>query len=59
MEFQSWIFWWEILHYEEVSSVMCEAVGKGVECWNVDLKFSPGGVKLLGVTNTTENLLKY
>ena len=46
-------------HYEEVSSVMREAVEKGVECWNVDLKFSPKGVKLLGVTNTTIDLLKY
>ena len=46
-------------HYEEVSSVMCEAVGKGVECWNVDLKFSSGGVKLLGIANTTDDLLKY
>ena len=46
-------------HYEEVSSVMREAVEKGVECWNVDLKFSLGGVKLFGVTNTTDDLLKY
>ena len=46
-------------HYEEVSSVMREAVGKGVECWNVDLKFSSGGVKLLGIANTTDDLLKY
>ena len=46
-------------NFEEVSAVMREALGKGVECWNVDLKFTPKGVKLLGVTNTTEDLLKY
>lgn len=46
-------------NFEEVSAVMREALGKGVECWNVDLKFTPNGVKLLGVTNTTEDLLKY
>ena len=47
------------INFEEVSAVMREALGKGVECWNVDLKFTPKGVKLLGVTNTTEDLLKY
>lgn len=46
-------------NFEEVSSVMREAVGKGVECWNVDLKFSSKGVKLIGITNTTDDLLKY
>lgn len=47
------------INFEEVSMVMHEAVEKGVECWNVDLKFTPKGLELLGVTNTTDDLLKY
>lgn len=46
-------------HYEEVKSAMAEAVNKGVESWNISLKFTPTGVSLLQLTNTTQDLLSY
>lgn len=46
-------------HYEEVKTVMTEAVNKGVESWNINLKFTPTGVSLLKLTNTTQDLLSY
>ena len=46
-------------NYDEVSAIIQEAVEKGVECWNIELKFMPKGVKLLRVTNTTGDLMKY
>ena len=46
-------------HYEEVKQVMSEAVAKGVESWNVSFKFLPDGVTLIGVRNTTDELLSY
>lgn len=46
-------------HYEEVKAAMTEAVDKGVESWNISLKFTSTGVSLLKLTNTTEDLLSY
>lgn len=46
-------------HYEEVKAVMSEAVAKGVESWNISLRFTPTGVSLLKLTNTTQDLLSY
>ncbi|MBR1731387.1 MAG: DNA/RNA nuclease SfsA [Ruminococcus sp.] len=46
-------------HYEEVKAAMTEAVEKGVESWNISLKFTPTGVSLLKLTNTTRDLLSY
>lgn len=40
-------------HYEEVSAVMREAVKKGVQTFEVSMKFEPDGVELMSVTETT------
>ena len=46
-------------HYEEVKTVMTDAVARGVESWNINLKFTPMGVTLSKLTNTTQDLLNY
>lgn len=46
-------------HYEDVKSAMMKAVEKGVESWNISLKFTPTGVSLLKLTNTTQDLSSY
>ena len=46
-------------HYEEVKAAMTEAINKGVESWNISLKFTPTGVSLIKLTDTTQDLLSY
>ena len=46
-------------HYEEVKAAMTEAINKGVESWNISLIFTPTGVSLLKLTDTTQDLLSY
>ena len=46
------------LHLHIVSR-MTEAVDKGVESWNISLKFTPTGVSLIKLTDTTQDLLTY
>lgn len=41
-------------HYEEVSTAMRDAKEKGLEIWNVDMRFTPQGVTLLSCENTTD-----
>lgn len=40
-------------HYEEVSAVMREAVKKGVQTFEVSMKFEPDGVELINIVETT------
>ncbi len=40
-------------HYEEVSKAMKTAIEKGVETWNVNLRFLATGVSLISCENTT------
>ena len=46
-------------HYEEIRETMAEAVDKGIETWNIDLRFTPRGVSLLSLRNTTRETLDY
>lgn len=45
-------------HYEEVSNVMKSAIKKGVETWNINLRFTPSGVSLVSCENTTKRGLE-
>ena len=38
---------------------MTDVVARGVESWNINLKFTPMGVTLSKLTNTTQELLSY
>lgn len=44
--------------YEEVREVMRYAVGRGVETWNAIMRFEPEGVSLVGLENTTEDIME-
>ena len=44
-------------HYEEVRRTMEEAVRKGLETWEANMRFSPEGVELLTYRNTTGQIL--
>lgn len=46
-------------HYEEVKAAMAAAIEKGVESWNINLKFTPKGVTLIGLKNITDELMDY
>lgn len=46
-------------HYEEIRETMAEAVDRGIETWNIDLRFTPKGVSLLKLENTTRQTLDY
>lgn len=46
-------------HYKEVKAAMTEAIEKGVESWTINLKFTPIGVSLLMLKNTTQEVLSY
>lgn len=41
-------------HYEEVSTIMNNAVKKGVQTFEISMRFEPDGVELIDVKETTE-----
>lgn len=43
-------------HYDEISHVVHRAIEKGLEIWNADMKFTPIGVKILSLDNTTYSM---
>lgn len=46
-------------HYDDVKADMEKAVSAGIEVWNVDMKFEPDGVTLVGLKETTNEALNY
>lgn len=46
-------------HYDEVSSAMRNAIMKGLETWNVDMRFTPFGVEFISLCNTTNDMMDY
>ena len=47
-----------ITHKERVKSTLENAISKGLETWNIDMKFEPEGVTLLKCENTTNTDIK-
>jgi len=45
-------------HYEEVKSTLENAISKGLETWNINMKFEQNGVTLLKCENTTNTDIK-
>lgn len=43
-------------HYEEVSAAVCAAIEKGVQSYEITMRFEKDGVSLLSCKNTTSNL---
>ena len=46
-------------HYNEIKKIMKKAIDSGIEVWNIDLKFTPEGVSLYDLKETTDETLNY
>ena len=46
-------------HYKQIKKIVKEAVKYGLEFWTLDLKFSPEGVEIHDLKETTDEALNY
>ena len=46
-------------HYDEIKKIMKKAIDSGIEVWNIDLKFTPEGVSLYDLKETTDETMNY
>ena len=46
-------------HYDRIKKIVKKAVDNGFEFWTLDLKFTPDGVELYDLKETTDEAVNY
>ena len=47
------------LHFKKMKKVIIDSINSGVEIWNLELNFTPEGVSIHELKETTDEILKF